>query len=189
MKIPKILYITKARLNYVRLTRILLGFILGALLVYVLLPPKVIIERVEVDPYTKKEHVLIEKTSKAHAVPKALVAEVLNSAKHKATAEFPRTSDVLAIVAIESAFKLDAKSSVGAKGLMQVLYKKTHFDIEHNMSDGIALLREYKRQLGSESAAIQAYNVGIGNYLKGARAPDYLAKFTREQTNFKRMLA
>jgi hypothetical protein len=189
MKIPEMLCMTKASLIRIRLSRIILGFILGALLVYVFLPPKIIIERVEVDPYTKKEHVLIDKTSQVHKVSKVLVAEVLNSAKHKADVEFPRTSDVLAIVAIESSFKLDAKSSVGAKGLMQVLYKKTQYDIESNITDGVALLKQYKQQLGSEAAAVQAYNVGIGNYLKGMRNTQYLAKFTREQTNFKRMLA
>jgi hypothetical protein len=189
MKITEMLCIPKSKLIRISLTRILLGFILGVLIALTLAPTKVVIERVEVDPYTKKEHVLIDKTSKVHQVPKVVVAEVLNYAKHKADSEFPRTSDVLAIIAIESSFKLDAKSSVGAKGLMQVLYKKTHYDIEHNMTDGIALLRDYKKQLGSEAAAVQAYNIGIGNYLKGMRNAQYLAKFTREQTNFKRMLA
>lgn len=37
---------------------------------------------------------------------------------------------------------------------------------KYNLQRGIALLREYKAQLGSDDAAIMAYNIGIGNYLR-----------------------
>lgn len=93
-------------------------------------------------------------------------------------AKFPRKTDVLAIIEIESNFKSKAVSSAGAKGLMQVLYKKTTTD-KDNIIAGVALLREYRKRLGSEEAAIHAYNVGIGNYNKGRRVSQYYNKYVK----------
>lgn len=90
--------------------------------------------------------------------------------------DFPKPIDVLAIISIESEFKYKAVSSKGAKGLMQILYKKTS-TIEQNIQAGVWLLKSYKKQLGSEQAAIHAYNIGIGNYQKGKRAYKYHKKY------------
>lgn len=98
---------------------------------------------------------------------------------------FPTVYDTLAIIATESHFNQYAVSSTGAKGLMQVLYKATSFDIERNINDGVSLLQEYKDKVGSEDAAVQSYNVGIGAYIAGSRNQDYLTKFKAERKKLK----
>lgn len=92
---------------------------------------------------------------------------------------FPRKTQILAIMSIESRFKSSAKSSKNAKGLMQILYKKTSGD-EENVLAGVDLLVKYNSILKSEKAAIIAYNVGIGNYKKGIRNNKYYVKFNKE---------
>lgn len=90
--------------------------------------------------------------------------------------QFPTATDILAIIAIESSFDKYAKSKAKAKGLMQILYKDTSFDIRTNIADGVNLLNDYKGRLPIEGT-IQAYNVGIGNYKSGMRNKNYLHKF------------
>lgn len=85
--------------------------------------------------------------------------------------------DILSICQIESGYNTLAVSKAGAKGLAQILYKPTKFDIETNMRDGVDLMLEYIRILGSKEAALHAYNVGIGNYRKGMRNYSYVRKF------------
>ncbi len=90
---------------------------------------------------------------------------------------FPSTTDVLAIAAIESSFN----HKVNKAGLMQVMYKKTS-SMKHNIQTGIMLLRDYHRRLGSEKAAIHAYNVGIGAYRSGVRNDAYYKKYIKEKS-------
>lgn len=94
---------------------------------------------------------------------------------------FPQPQHVLAIFAVESEFNPFARSNKGAKGLGQILYKKTKTDIAVNTQDTVELLQEYYDKLGSEDAAIQAYNVGITAYKNGARNKAYLAKYKRNK--------
>lgn len=101
---------------------------------------------------------------------------------------FPRLEDTLAIIAIESAFDLSAVSTANAKGLMQILYKKTSFNISDNIVDGTKLLKEYYRHFGNIDATVQAYNVGIGAYKQGQRNQAYLAKFKQEKKKFKELI-
>ncbi len=89
---------------------------------------------------------------------------------------FPTVYDTLAIIATESSFKQYAVSYANAKGLMQILYKTTSFDMEQNILDGTVLLRDYYLHFKDENKAIESYNVGIGNYKKGIRNKDYLHK-------------
>lgn len=85
--------------------------------------------------------------------------------------------DIMSICQIESGYNTLAVSKKGAKGLTQILYKPTKFDIETNLKDSVDLLLEYIRILGSKDAALHAYNVGIGNYRKGKRNYAYVKKF------------
>lgn len=85
--------------------------------------------------------------------------------------------DIMSICQIESGYNTLAVSKKGAKGLTQILYKPTKFDIETNLKDSVELLLEYMRILGSQEAALHAYNVGIGNYRKGMRNYAYVRKF------------
>ena len=76
---------------------------------------------------------------------------------------------VLAVMAVESRYNPVAESSVGARGLMQVM-PKFHLDklVDHggepallepevNILVGTRILREYQRRLGDTEAALQMY--------------------------------
>lgn len=106
--------------------------------------------------------------------------------KHGNTKQFPTTIDILAIIAIESSFNKYAVSSANAKGLMQILYKKSSFEPEDNISDGVWLLKDYKSKLSVEGT-IHAYNVGIGNYMAGIRNFEYLNKFKTTKRQLERI--
>lgn len=117
-----------------------------------------------------------------------LAKKVVQEAKIHSNPDFPRKEDILAIIAIESGFKTAAVSTANAKGLMQILYKPSTFDINQNIADGTFLLRDYYKKLNSVNATIQSYNVGINAYKKGTRNLDYLSKYYEERENFKSLL-
>lgn len=117
-----------------------------------------------------------------------LANKVILEAKKHSQPIFPKKEDVLAIIAIESGFKTSATSSANAKGLMQVLYKPTTFDVSANMADGVFLLKDYYSKFNNINATIQSYNVGIGAYKRGSRNLDYLSKYYEEREIFKSLL-
>lgn len=117
-----------------------------------------------------------------------LAKQVVLEAKKHSEPIFPKKEDILAIIAIESAFKTQAVSTASAKGLMQILYKPSTFDITQNIADGTFLLRDYYKKLNNINATIQAYNVGISAYKKGSRNLDYLSKYYEERETFKVLL-
>jgi len=99
--------------------------------------------------------------------------------------DFPKAVDIVAIAFIESTFRHDVVSNKAAIGVMQVIGGSK--DPLLNMQSGVALLREYYLKLGSTSAAIQAYNIGIGNYTKGKRLDRgvyYLSKFNKGRKEY-----
>jgi soluble lytic murein transglycosylase-like protein len=76
---------------------------------------------------------------------------------------------LLAVMAVESRYNPVAESSVGAKGLMQIIPKyhleklldhggeDALLDPEVNIMVGARILREYQRRLGDTEAALQMY--------------------------------
>ena len=76
---------------------------------------------------------------------------------------------VLAVISVESRFNPVAESTVGAKGLMQVIPKyhleklsdhggeQALLDPSVNIMVGTQILREYQRRLGDTEAALQMY--------------------------------
>ena len=64
---------------------------------------------------------------------------------------------------------------------MQILYKKVTYEEEENILAGITLLNDYTISLKTEDAIVQAYNIGIGNYLKGRRNSAYLKQFKEKK--------
>lgn len=106
---------------------------------------------------------------------------VILAEQHSNKNKFPRVYDTLAIIGIESSYKITAVSKSKAKGLMQVLYTKTSFDPKLNILHGTTLLKDYAKVLPTRDAVIQSYNVGIGNFKKGIRNQDYLNKFKKEK--------
>jgi soluble lytic murein transglycosylase-like protein len=106
---------------------------------------------------------------------------VILAEQHSNKNKFPRVHDTLAIIGIESSYKITAVSKSKAKGLMQVLYTKTSFDPKLNILHGTSLLKEYAKVLPTKDAVVQAYNVGITNFKKGMRNQNYLNKFKQEK--------
>lgn len=87
----------------------------------------------------------------------------------------------LSLLYQESEGKTWAKSPVGALGLMQIMpkahYKGPASDLKKNpylnIRLGIQYLKLCLRVTKSEWQAIQAYNTGHGNWLKGKRSPKH----------------
>lgn len=110
--------------------------------------------------------------------PSKLIKQI---AREFAYDDFPKTSDILTIIRIESGFNPKAVNGV-SNGIMQVNHAP--FDIRENMRQGSSLLREYYLITKSKEGAVKAYNVGIGNYLKGhliVAQNDYYSKFQSQR--------
>ncbi len=93
---------------------------------------------------------------------------------------------ILAVIAVESQFDHFAISSVGARGLMQVMpFWKNKlgskddnlFEIETNIRYGCAILRVYKDRYGNLSRALAAYNGSLGNTGYPARIYAQMKRF------------
>lgn len=105
---------------------------------------------------------------------------------------FPKAEDILAVCGIESSFKPGAASQLKndpAIGLMQVrpaVWKldkaKLQGSAEEQIRVGSEILHGYYVKLKSKESALQAYNVGITNYLKKKGLnPRYVPKFKNER--------
>ncbi len=99
--------------------------------------------------------------------------------------DFPKVQDILSIIKIESRFNPNARNGV-SNGLMQVNHGS--LDIGTNMSQGVKLLREYYVMLGSERAAVLAYNSGPSSYRRGRFKIKYFEKFKENRYAFERWL-
>jgi soluble lytic murein transglycosylase-like protein len=112
--------------------------------------------------------------------------DAVKYAEKFAYSDFPKKEDLLAVMAVESKFNPNA-SFRGSKGVMQVLVK-THkdkvvypFTFEEQTRTGARILRENFLSLNnSSSAAVMAYNIGLGAYQKGRKSRHYLAKFNTQ---------
>lgn len=113
----------------------------------------------------------------------AFVQRLVTIAEKYAYSDFPRKEDILAVIAIESRFRLNVRSG-NSQGLMQVNREANSkevqgslFNPDENIRVGTLILRRYYEILGgNRRAAIMAYNVGVGAYLKGRRPFSYLNK-------------
>jgi hypothetical protein len=114
--------------------------------------------------------------SYTEVVPSSIPSEVLNMASKLAFVDFPKVIDILAIIMIESSFRQFAKNK-NSNGIMQVNFGS--FNIKENMTAGVKLLREYYVITETEKGAVKAYNVGIGNYLKGRLRTSSSAYFNK----------
>lgn len=111
-------------------------------------------------------------------------AEVIRIAVSLEYKDFPTAADILTIARDESSFNPFA-SNKDSKGIMQVNFGS--FNVFENMSQGVEILREYFLRTGSKVSAIQAYNIGIGNFLKGKfkdSGKQYLQLFNRRYKSY-----
>jgi hypothetical protein len=124
--------------------------------------------------------------STSYKVPLSISDRIVKAADRNAYSDFPSRNDILAIIAVESSLNPSA-SNRGNEGLMQIR-KKSHlskllgrnlYNIEVNIEIGSAVLREYFLQLKSKKAAVLAYNVGIGNYIRKRIRMEYYLKYSK----------
>ena len=121
-------------------------------------------------PLEREQRAVIEYIAKRYRIADSAVSGFV-SAAYRAGAEYnvdPLL--ILAVMAVESRYNPVAESSVGARGLMQVM-PKYHLDKlaahggepallepEVNILIGTRILREYQRRLGDTEAALQMYS-------------------------------
>jgi hypothetical protein len=102
---------------------------------------------------------------------------------------------VLAMIGVESSFNPEAESSMGAKGLMQIIPRfhlaklKPHggedavLDPESNIAVGARILQEYVYRLGSLEAGLQQYNGASRD-----ESAQYTLKVLAERSRLERVL-
>jgi len=99
---------------------------------------------------------------------------------------------VLAVIAVESSFRPDARSHVGARGLMQLMprtaasiarhLQREDYDItdpEFNIEAGTYYLGYLIRRFGREDLALAAYNAGPSRIGRLARRGDALPSYSQ----------
>jgi len=112
-----------------------------------------------------------------------------------------KTRTILAIIEIESNFKINAVSSKNAQGLMQLLpsvyrwilkqnnlfvSQEDVYNSESNILAGMLLLQWLLDQLnGNLMQALTAYNVGLSNFKSGMRNESYLHKWVIAEKKYK----
>jgi soluble lytic murein transglycosylase-like protein len=126
-----------------------------------------------------------------HSVTPAKAKKIVELVTKYADPVFPKATDLLAVIGIESSFNPSAKSHLRhdkAIGLTQVRPKVWGIeakDLKGNMDKQIEfasdILSKYYHKLGNKDKAIHAYNVGITNvrHHKGLN-PEYVTKWKNE---------
>jgi soluble lytic murein transglycosylase-like protein len=122
------------------------------------------------EPLDATQRALVEHLSRRFFVA-AAATERMVTAAHRAAREVGLDPLlVLAVISIESRFNPIAESSMGAKGLMQIIPKyhldklraaggeDAVFDPESNIHIGARILQEYVHRTGTLEAGLQYYN-------------------------------
>lgn len=95
---------------------------------------------------------------------------------------------IAAVIAAESSFRVKARSSCGAIGLMQIMpihgWRADLHTIEGNIDTGAWYLALNRDRFGSDELAVAAYNAGPGNVRKAKGIP----KIKETQVHVKRVM-
>lgn len=92
--------------------------------------------------------------------------EITKIVTRLAYSDFPRASDIFAVMRNESSLNPKASNEnerESSHGLMQI--KNGPFDIRQNIAQGVSALREYYVMTHSRKGAIESYNIGPQNWL------------------------
>ena len=99
--------------------------------------------------------------------PRTELSQIVAICFSQSQQAWPKPLDVLAVIQVESGFNPKARDSTsGSTGLMQInadSHNVTQIELEQpakNLSWGIRLLRRYRKEMQSDSAALAAYNMG-----------------------------
>lgn len=142
--------------------------------------------RTEIDP-----NEAAGKISKRFKLSPEQALQIVNLAKKHEKPNFPRADDILSVIGIESGFNPKAVSNLKkdpALGLTQVRAKMWGQDpkkfinnIDQQIKVSSDILADYNNQLKNPLDAVQAYNVGIGDFRKGNLNPEYVRRFQKEK--------
>jgi soluble lytic murein transglycosylase-like protein len=155
----------------------------------------------ELNPHEHEQRAVAEFIARRYRVAEA-ASSVFVSTAYRVGREFSIDPLlILAVMAIESRYNPVAESSMGAKGLMQIIPKYHQekllehggehalLDPEVNIHIGAQILREYMRRFGATEAALQQY-VGASDeptaqysgkvLAEKARLQQFLARALRE---------
>lgn len=141
-----------------------------------------------------EKHILTENISSKWRVDSGFASRVVNSVYNEAVVHDLDPKLVLSVIAVESSFKKDSISRVGAEGLMQV-WRKWHQEkfegigrktsVEEDIGIGVKVLSEYMaRENHNTTAALQRYNG-----TKKDSSHKYSKKVLDQFKNFKQALS
>jgi soluble lytic murein transglycosylase-like protein len=117
----------------------------------------------------REQRAVIEYIAKRYRVSDQAVAAFVDTAYKAGSQHSLDPLLILAVISIESRYNPVAESTMGAKGLMQVIPKyhleklndhggeQALLDPQVNIMVGAQILREYQRRLGDTEAALQMY--------------------------------
>lgn len=145
----------------------------------------------ELPKLTPEQEKLVDTiTQKFNEADPELVADVVHLAHKYEHETFPKAKDILAVVAVESSFKPNAKSGLKrdpALGLMQIrpgvwdVDPEEVKDVENNIKLGASILADYYKRFRDKRKALMAYNAGPDGMKESDYAPVYASKVERER--------
>jgi len=144
------------------------------------------------DPIQDRKIALQRGILQRYRTDPVIVEHVVNVAHKYEHPDFPRATDILALVGIESGWNPFAKSNleddpaIGLTQIRPIVWKKMIsspaelYVIDNQIKYAAMILRQNYIKLKTKDAAVIAYNVGIGAYLESAFTPDFLNRFRSE---------
>jgi soluble lytic murein transglycosylase-like protein len=137
---------------------------------------------------------MIQHITSNYKVNRDKASEIVDTAIRHANPVYPKAHDIVAVMGVESEYKPEAKSKLKrdpAIGLMQVrpgvngINPNEFKTIDGQVKHGASILSQYYKRLGNPDAALHAYNVGIGNHIRGIGSnPRYVDKVKAELSKF-----
>lgn len=141
---------------------------------------------------------LIGKVAEKYKADPNVISAAVHAAEKYAYDDFPRASDILGVISVESSFQERAVSGLKkdpAIGLMQVrpgvngLSRTDLSSIDDQIRIGTQILRKYYEKTGDKDAALHAYNVGLTNHYRSKTNPKkgnprYAPKVERETERY-----
>jgi hypothetical protein len=134
---------------------------------------------------------LVDIVTSKYNVDTALARHIVLLAKKYEKPVFPRATDLLAIIGIESSFNPRAVSGLRrdpAVGLTQIRPKvwglnphELRSNMEQQVSTASDILAKYRSRLRSVDDTVHAYNVGMSAFRRGDHNPGYVQKFKNEK--------